>query len=163
MSLQADVRVINQKLRDGHVPKIGFNAITLSNVNHLNIEVSSNTLAPVLNLLSDLMRSNIEDQIQQQFSNNGALKKALSDLLNEKILQNYPVSIPIKEYGVAVSTYTTGSLTVFDTGIQVPVEGFTYAIDSGYKKNLNCKEMKNYLDPANVTSDFYAALGDCTI
>ena len=75
----------------------------------------------------------------------------------------YPVSIPIKEYGVAVSTYTTGSLTVFDTGIQVPVEGFTYAIDSGYKKNLNCKEMKNYLDPANVTSDFYAALGDCTI
>lgn len=162
-SLQADIKNETRQVKDGLVPIIRFNTITLKNINHLNIEEKSNTLAPVINLLTDRFRSNIEKQIQQQLSNNGGLKTKLGDSINKKILQNYRNSIPIKKYGVKISTYITHPLKVFDTGIQIPVEGFTYAIDSGYKKNENCKEMKDYVDPANVTSDFYAALGDCTV
>jgi len=105
----------------------------------------------------------IQSQIQDQLSNNGGLQNTLTQLLNQCILDNYPVAVPISQYGVAVSTYTTGPIRVFGTGLEVPVEGFTYAINSGYKKNPFCGDMQNYLDPNAIQSDFYAALGDCTL
>jgi len=113
--------------------------------------------------MTNLMRGKLESEMQKNFSNNGDLQKDMSRDLNQSILDQYPVAVPNIEYGIAISTYTTGPVKVFDTGLELPVEGFAYAIDSGYKKVQNCKEMQNYVDPANVTSDFYAALGDCTV
>jgi len=52
--IQANVNIDNQQWRDGFVPKIGFNSITLDNVNNLNIQVTNSGLAPVMNLLTDL-------------------------------------------------------------------------------------------------------------
>jgi len=53
-NLQANVNIDNQQKTDGLVPKIAFNAITISNINNLNIQVTNSGLAPIMNLLTSL-------------------------------------------------------------------------------------------------------------
>jgi len=162
-SIEADVHLGDQQMKDGLVPKVVIDAIILNNLSNFKVHASGSALAPIINALTHFLRNRLAKLIQKKFSNNGDLQIKLNTQLNQNILDYYPVAYPISQYGLAISTYTTGPVKVFDTGLQVPAEGFAYAIDSGYKKIENCKEMKNYVDTANITSDFYFALGDCTV
>ena len=161
-SLVADVKLDNQQCKDGFVPKITFENISLD-ISSLNIDTSSSILSPVINVIASLLNDVIKKEINSQLSNNGSIKSQLNTELNGLITKNYPVAVPIKELGVAISTYVTSDVTIYDTGIQVPLEGFVYNMSSGYKQIETCPVMTDYVDPKNVPNDFYAALGDCTV
>ena len=161
-SLVAYMKLDNQPYKDGFVPKLVFGDVVMD-ITSLSIHTTSSILSPVINLITDNMKGNIRKEINKQVSNNGDIRGQLEKELNGLIRQNYPIAIPIKELDVYISAYVTNQIDIYDSGFQVPLEGFVYNKSSGYKQIGTCPGFNNYVDPKNLTNDMYAALGDCTV
>jgi hypothetical protein len=149
----------------GQIPSVAIVNTACSVNSNLNITIHDS----VLKILEPIIDNNIFGlktfliaQIHAAVTN-GALMQKLSAAGNTELARVYPTQIPINEVGVSVSTYTTGGIKVYSTGIEVPLEGFTFPTATGYNKYATCAAMADLVDRKNPTLDANVVLGDCLV
>ena len=160
--LAITVKVNTQQGENGLIPLVNFESFTfLAPV--INISVTNNILAPVINYMIQPLQLIITGILNGLLNIDGLILPAINSLANDALKQYYPTSLPINDFGIAISTYITGDVAYYQNGIQIPIEGLTYNIASGYKNYENCKVINDPKDPNTITDDLHLSLGECTI
>ena len=138
---------------NGQIPSIAISKTICSVNSNLDITIHDS----VLKILEPIIDNNIFGlknwligKIQGAVTN-GSLMQQLSAAGNKELARVYPTQIPIDEFGISVSTYTTGGIKVWSTGIEVPLEGFTFPTATGYNKYATCGAMIDLVDRKNTS------------
>merc|ERR1712194_897144 len=56
-----------------------------------------------------------------------------------------------------------GGIKIWSTGIEIPLEGFTFPTATGYTKYATCAAISDLLNHKDTTHDANAVLGDCLV
>jgi hypothetical protein len=149
----------------GQIPSFALVNTACSVNSNLKITINGSALKilePFINQNVFGMKDWLIGKIQSAVTD-GALMQKLSALGNAELSRVYPTQIPINAFGVSVSTYTTGGIKVYSTGIEVPLEGFTFPTATGYNKYATCIAMADLVDRKTPGLDANVVLGDCLV
>lgn len=149
---------------NGLIPTIDITSIVSNIQNDIKLDIEGSQLSALTDQVNDDqfgLKKPLIDLLNQELGKN-TLQKLISDELNNVIKQYVPDFIDIPPQEMAVSTQTKGTVKIYDTGLELPLEGTFFPIN-GVKTDPKCNPLENTIDHTETGYDIQVIVGECTL